>query len=102
MIVLFEGKKEMKKINVEKRMCHEFEIDVRKPPDRYRKREFRTGWRNSLSTDPKDEYTKKKLKKLPWNNLGYRLAKLFRDTPEEMIEELYDWSVRHYQNQKKS
>ena len=74
-----------------------FEIDDRQSPDHYRRREFRKGWKNSLRIDLENEYTGETLKKLTWNNLGYRLGRIFGDTPDEMIEELYDWSVRHYQ-----
>ena len=76
-------------------MDQSFEVDNRQTPDQARKREFRKGWEHSL--DLEDGYSDKTLKKLTWNNLGYRLGKLFGDTPDKMREELYDWSVRHYQ-----
>jgi hypothetical protein len=74
-----------------------FEVDDRQPPDHDRKREFRKGWEHSLRNGVENEYTDKTLKKLTWNNLGYRLGRLFGNTPDEMREELYEWSVRHYQ-----
>ena len=39
------------------------------------------------------DYTPDTLKTLTWDNLGYRLGKLFGETSDELIEKIYNWCV---------
>ena len=34
--------------------------------------------------------------RLTWWNLGYRLGRLFRKTPVELVEEMFRWSTEQY------
>jgi len=70
-----------------------FEIDERKPPDNYRRARFLDGWQNAVSGDNYEEQT---LRTLTWENLGFRLGKLFGKTAPNFIDEMYEWCVRQY------
>lgn len=76
-------------------MCDlEFESDIRKrkPTETDpRRARFQAGWRQATTGK---RYTEKALKKLTWQNLGWRLGKLFGDTSEELMKEMYTWCVR--------
>ena len=81
-------------------MLPEFEIDDRhdEPNETgYREREFRRGWKAALGPEP---YKTETLRKLKWNNLGYRLGRLFGETSEEMVGLMYDWCVRQQESAK--
>ncbi|KTG11447.1 hypothetical protein AUR64_04115 [Haloprofundus marisrubri] len=70
-----------------------YKDDVRMidPDDNYRRGRFKVGWRN---TDDGTEMGEEVLNQLTWENLGWRLGKLFDDTSEDLIEELYEWCVK--------
>jgi hypothetical protein len=70
-----------------------FERDVRNTAPNQsgdRRARFRQGWRNAVEGE---EYGEAALSELLWDNLGYRLGKIFGPTSEEMIEAQYDWCV---------
>lgn len=70
-----------------------FVRDVRDTdPDQtaHRLARFREGWRNAVSGRP---YTEKTLADLTWENLGYRLGKLFGETSPLLIDLMYEWCV---------
>jgi len=60
----------------------------------HRRARFRQGWRNAVEGRV---YGDEALKALAWDNLGYRLGRLFGDTSDEMIDEQYDWCVHQQQ-----
>lgn len=71
-----------------------FDRDARSTdPDqnRHRQARFRQGW---LKAANGEEYDYVSLKELTWDNLGYRLGKLFGETTDEVIEQQYEWCVR--------
>jgi len=71
-----------------------FERDVRNTnpnESEHRRARFRQGWLKAVSGE---DYGDEALKKLTWDNLGYRMGELFGPTSEEMIEKQYDWRVR--------
>lgn len=74
-------------------MIHDFERDDRKASDTYRKARFKDGWQEAL--DGK-KYTDATLKLLTWENLGYRMGKIFGATSDELIDELHDWCARQF------
>ena len=57
----------------------------------HRRARFRQGWLNAVEGQV---YGDAALDKLTWENLGYRLGKLFGETTDEMIEQQYEWCVR--------
>lgn len=71
-----------------------FDRDIRHTePDQtaHRRAQFHGGWRHGASGDA---YTRETLRELTWNNLGYRLDRLFMETTPELIDQMYDWCVR--------
>jgi len=56
----------------------------------HRRARFRQGWLNAVEGKG---YGDTALKELTWDNLGYRLGKLFGPASEEMIDTQYDWCV---------
>jgi hypothetical protein len=56
----------------------------------HRRARFRQGWLNAVEGKEYGEA----LNELSWDNLGYRLGKIFGSTSEEMIDAQYDWRVR--------
>lgn len=75
-----------------------FEIDEREKDahkNEHRRARFRQGWQKAVANE---DYTGDTLKRLTWDNLGYRLGKLFGETSPEEVNHLYDWCVRQHQN----
>jgi hypothetical protein len=71
-----------------------FEVDIRyDDPNEtgHREAQFREGWRRAVAGECYQEET---LRRLTWNNLGYRLGKLFGATSADHIDQIYDWCVR--------
>jgi len=69
-----------------------YEEDVRKiaPDANYRRGRFKVGWNDAV--DGK-ELNEEVLSQLTWENLGWRLGKLFGETSEDLKEDLYEWCV---------
>lgn len=62
--------------------------DIRQDLTAGREGEFRKGWNNAVDGQ---EYTDETLDELTWNNLGWRLGRLFGETPDELREEMLRW-----------
>lgn len=52
---------------------------------------FKEGWRKATTGE---EYGDHAHQTLSWHNLGWRLGKLFGETPDELKEEMYHWCVK--------
>ena len=57
----------------------------------HRRDRFRQGWRNAVEGR---EYGSPVLNELTWDNLGYRLGRIFGETHPILIDVLYDWCVK--------
>ena len=71
----------------------EFEIDSRhQEPNAtgHRRSRFREGWRHATAGK---RYKDEALRELTWQNLGWRLGKLFGSTETGLVDALYDWCV---------
>ena len=71
-----------------------FEVDVRDPdPDAsgHRRARFRIGWENAVRGKC---YDRKALRKLTWDNLGWRLGKLLGRSSQETVEQMYQLCVK--------
>ena len=60
--------------------------DARLAPCQRRPDRLRMGWREVVTRGKR--YREKTLKKLTWENLGWRLAMLFGDTSSKWVEEV--------------
>ncbi len=71
----------------------DYDEDVRMddPDANYRRGRFKVGWNKAIDGDGMDDEV---LNQLTWENLGWRLGKLFGETSEELQEELYEWCVK--------
>lgn len=70
-----------------------YQQDMRKPPDKTRKSQFKIGWKNAVNNK---KYTTKTLKILTWNNLGYRFGLRLGKTLETTIDEVYEFLSQQY------
>lgn len=70
-----------------------YEDDVRQvnPEANYRQGRFKAGWNSAVAGQEMSEDT---LRKLTWENLGWRLGMLFQETSENLQEAHYDWCVK--------
>ncbi|QLG61476.1 endonuclease/exonuclease/phosphatase family protein [Halorarum salinum] len=69
-----------------------FDDDIRvvDPKSNRRRGRFNAGWNKAVAgTDMEDA-----LERLTWENLGWRLGKLFGETSDDLRGELYDWCVK--------
>jgi hypothetical protein len=57
----------------------------------HRRARFCDGWKNATGGRT---YAAETLRDLTWENLGYRLGRLFGDASPELIDQFYDWAVR--------
>lgn len=64
-----------------------YEQDPRSPPDNYRRGRFRSGWRDATTRGK--TYTDDTLRRLTWNNLGYRFGKILGSRPLAQIDGAY-------------
>lgn len=71
-----------------------YETDGRRNPDPDNEalKVFKNGWWMGANPDGED-FGENAHRELSWQNLGYRLGKLFGDTSDEMIKEMYVWCV---------
>jgi hypothetical protein len=82
--------------------CHRFyKVDHRREPDEHRFKKFHKGWQDSISNKDKS-YTANTLKKLTWQNLGYRFGKHFGSQTPEYIREVFDYLAQRYEKDAKS
>jgi hypothetical protein len=70
-----------------------FYHDNRADPDDARQRQFIVGFHQALAGRT---YTAKTLKMLTWNNLGWRLGRIYGAGGEAIVDELWSRSVRQY------
>jgi len=68
----------------------EFEKDGRKNLTDGRRRNFKQGWTRAVGGQEYEGV----LDELTWNNLGWRLGKLFGPTSDEQREEILDWCAK--------
>src|SRR5262245_29671443 len=71
----------------------EFEFDDRADPDDARQKQFVQGFCQAVSGRT---YTPRTLEKLTWNNLGWRLGRIYGEVGNALIDELWNRSVRQY------
>ena len=57
----------------------------------HRRGRFKAAWKKAVRGE---SYGSQALKRLTWDNLGWRLGRLFGATDDELIDEMYDWCVR--------
>ena len=67
----------------------EYDVDIRKDITDGRRINFKQGWTRAVEGQEYEEA----LEQLTWNNLGWRLGKLFGPTPDKQREEILDWCV---------
>jgi hypothetical protein len=79
----------------------DYKVDHRREPDEHRFKKFHKGWQDSISNKDKS-YTANTLKKLTWQNLGYRFAKHFGQQTPESIREVFDYLAQRYEKDAKS
>lgn len=72
----------------------EYNRDRRRPPDEHRRRRFRAGWRDAIRPD--NRYSDSTLRKLTWQNLGYRLGMRFGELSDADIDIAFDTLADHY------
>ena len=75
----------------------DYKTDHRREPDEYRYRKFRKGWEDATS-DKDKAYTDNTLKKLTWQNLGYRFGKHSVTRTPEYIREVFDYLALRYED----
>jgi hypothetical protein len=71
-----------------------YEVDVRRPPDEYRRRQFRAGWEDA--TKRNRVYAPTTLEQLTWRNTGYRLGRKLGDADPETIDGAFDHLANSY------
>ena len=81
------------KIKAFERQLSEQAEDVRNPPDDGRHKAFVTGWNRA---DRGRDYTPKTLKRLTWDNLGYRMRKEFGPQSDEQRDRAYTVLANEY------
>lgn len=57
----------------------------------HRRGRFKAAWKKAVRGE---SYGSQALSRLTWDNLGWRLGKLFGETDEALIDEMYEWCVR--------
>jgi hypothetical protein len=55
-----------------------------------RRARFQIGWQHAVEDR---EYGEDTMSRLTWQNLGWRLGRIFGATPDSLIEEMYVWCV---------
>ena len=65
----------------------DYEEDVRKDLTDGRRRNFKQGWTRAVKGQEYEDV----LEKLTWNNLGWRLGRMFGPTPDDLREDILDW-----------
>lgn len=68
-----------------------YDTDGRNEPTSGRRANFKQGWTRAVDGR---EYTDDSLDELNWNDLGWRLGKLFGETPDKLRDEMFDWCQR--------
>jgi len=79
--------------------------EKRNEPDIGRQRAFKGGWTKGVESNHLcDEAAVEKVcslerltNELSWWNLGYRLGRIYRETSDELVQEIFQWSEKQYQ-----
>ena len=72
--------------------CYEEDIrSINFNKNGHRRGRFKVGWGKAVKGE---SYGAEALRRLTWDNLGWRLGKLFGEADEAMIDDMYDWCVR--------
>ena len=79
----------------------DYAVDHRREPDEHRFKKFLKGWKDSV-TNLDTSYTANTLKKLTWQNLGYRLGKHFGTHSPGYIREVFDYLALRYEEDAQS
>ncbi len=72
----------------------DFSRDVRNMPDDRRRIRFTTGWQNATARQRR--YSKRALKRLTWDNLGFRLGQLYGPRSKEEIIAVFEVFSTHH------
>lgn len=67
-----------------------YEEDKRNDLTEGRRRNFKQGWTRAVQGQEYEGV----LEELTWNNLGWRLGRLFGPTPDPLREEILDWCAQ--------
>ncbi len=70
----------------------DYEEDVRKNLTEGRRRNFKQGWTRAVEGQEYEAV----LEQLTWNNLGWRLGKLFGPTPDDLRDDILDWCAEQH------
>ncbi|AUV82896.1 hypothetical protein C2R22_15655 [Salinigranum rubrum] len=68
--------------------------DIRQELTSGRRANFKQGWTRAV--EGKEYDGDETLDVLTWNNLGWRLGKIFGDVPDEMRDSMIDWCERQH------
>jgi hypothetical protein len=79
----------------------DYKVDHRQEPDEHRFKKFHKGWQGATFNKDKS-YTANTLKKLTWQNLGYRFGKHLGSQTPEYIREVFDYLALRYEEDAKS
>lgn len=72
----------------------QYEVDVRNPPDEFRRRQFAAGWGDACNRDR--VYSPVTLKQLTWRNAGYRLGAQLGDIARDDIDKVFHIVAKLY------
>ena len=81
----------------------DYEDDERQEnPGSDRQGAFKRGWGAAVKGEEESSRYNDdpELKNLTWDNLGYRLGRLFGSTSPELKQELFEWCVDHQDESK--
>ncbi|MDY6994104.1 MAG: HNH endonuclease [Pseudomonadota bacterium] len=73
-----------------------YDVDIRKLPDNFRRERFKLGWEDF--TIRGKVYAENTLKRLTWQNLGYRMGNHFGGKLPDEIYCIYEQFSNHYQS----
>jgi putative restriction endonuclease len=77
----------------------DYDRDERKTPDGARATRFKTGWRDAVASLSGERPLYTDLRTLTWQNLGYRLGRVFGDVPDEVKDTAFNLFSEHYRLQ---
>ena len=78
----------------------DFDRDERETPDAARFGRFKAGWRDAVASLAGERELYNDLRTLTWQNLGYRLGRVFGEVPDEVKETVFNLFREHYRLQR--
>jgi hypothetical protein len=75
----------------------DYDHDERKTPDAARATRFTTGWRDAVASLAGERELYRDLRTLTWQNLGYRLGRVFGDVPDEVRQTVFKQFCEQYE-----